>query len=309
MSNVFHYEDAVSEKLRENISTNGVVRTVLITSFIVALLIGAGGAYFILHERAIQRTAAEAGRLLTVATAVRSYTTNQIVPVLQNDENTFHAVTVPAFGAQSVFHLAQEGDSGYIYREPALKPTNPNDLPTPFEVELLDKFRADPELKELTGVRNDVKETSIIWRARSGRRRACLVCHDTPQRAPAAMVAKYGPYNGFGWKLNEVVALQSLTVPAAAELRETGEIAMMLAGGLLLVFLVTYFVLTLSIDSLVVRPLRALAQAADAASTSNDTNVALPASGAREIRSIAAAIERLRESLRKSLQQLSKGKS
>ena len=79
------------------------------------------------------------------------------------------------------------------------------------------------------------------------------------------MVAKYGPYNGFGWQLNEVVALQSLTIPAAEELKETGEIAMLLAGGLLLVFLVTYFVLTFSIESLVVRPLRALAQAADAA--------------------------------------------
>lgn len=295
--------------LMGNMSTNGVVRIVLITSFIVALLIGAGGAYFILHERAIKRTAAEAGHLLTVATAVRRYTTNQIVPVLQNDENTFHAVTVPAFGAQSVFHLAQEGDSGFIYREPALNPTNPNDRPTPFEVELLDKFRADAELKELAGVRNDDKG-KVYYLARPIRaQEACLVCHDVPQRASAAMVAKYGPYNGFGWKLNEVVAMQSLTVPAAAELRETGEIAMMLAGGLLIVFLVTYFVLTLSIDSLVVRPLRALVQAADAASTSNDTNVALPSGGAKEVHTIALAIERLRTSLRKSLQQLSNGKS
>jgi protein-histidine pros-kinase len=123
------------------------------------------------------------------------------------------------------------------------------------------------------------------------------------------MVAKYGPNNGFGWKLNEVVAMQSLTVPAAAELQETGEIAMMLAGGLLIVFVITYFVLTLSIDSLVVRPLRALAKAADAASTGNDTNAPLPASGTHEIRSIAAAVERLRTSLRKSMRRLSNGKS
>jgi protein-histidine pros-kinase len=227
---------------------------------------------------------------------------------VRNDEN-FHAVTVPAFAAQSVYRRVQKDYSGYVYREPAFKPTNPDDLPMPFEVELLDKFRAMPELKELKGVRNDGKG-NVYYLARPLRaQESCLGCHDTPERAPAAMVAKYGPQNGFGWKLNEVVALQSLTIPAAAELRETGEIAMMLAGGLLLVFLVTYFALTLSIDSLVVRPLKALELAADAASTSHDSNVVLPASGAREIRSIAAAIERLRESLRKSLQQLSKGKS
>jgi protein-histidine pros-kinase len=176
-------------------------------------------------------------------------------------------------------------------------------------VELLNKFRANPELKELTGVRHDGKGDVYFLARPIAAQEACLQCHDTPQRAPAAMVAKYGPHNGFGWKLNEIVAMQSLTVPAAAELRETGEIAMLLAGGLLIVFIVTYFALTVSIDTLVVRPLRALEKAADTASTGNDENVTLPASGAQEIRSIAAAIERLRSSLRKALQQLPGGKS
>ena len=70
------------------------------------------------------------------------------------------------------------------------------------------------------------------------------------------MVAKYGPTNGFGWKLNEVVAIQSLTVPAAEELKETGELTMILGGGLLVLFIATYFALTLSVNSLVVRPCR-----------------------------------------------------
>jgi protein-histidine pros-kinase len=287
----------------ESISTNGVVRTVLITSFIVALLVGAGGAYLILHERAVQRTAAEAGRLLTVATAVRSYTTEEVIPVVHDDAQ-FHAVTVPAFAAQSVYRLVRGTYSGYVYREPALNPTNPEDMPTPFDVELLSRFRADPKLTELRGVRSDGNER-VYYLARPIRAQApCLQCHDTPQRAPATMVAKYGPNHGFGWKQDEIVAMQSLSVPAAAELQETGEIALLLAGGLLLVFLITYFVLTLAIDGLVVRPLQALAHAADAASTGEDGAVPLPSSGTHEIRSIAAAIERLRTSLAKSLQRL-----
>jgi hypothetical protein len=287
-------------------SIDGIVRTVLITSFIIALIIGAGGAYLVVHGRAVRHTATEAGRLLTVATAVRSYTTQHIVPALSRDDKTFHAVTVPAFGAQSVFRLAQASNSGYVYREPALNPTNPDDLPTPFEVELIRKFRADARLKELGGVRDD-GDGHVYYLARPIRaQEVCLACHDTAERAPAPMVAKYGPHNGFGWKLGEVVAIQSLTVPAAAESQETGEIAMILAGGLLLVFVVTYFVLTWSIDTMLVRPLGAVARAADAASTGGDTDVALAASGAEEIHDIARAIERLRTSLHKSLQRLPK---
>ena len=288
-----------------SLSTNGIVRTVLISAFVVALIAGAAGFYFVLHQRAVQHTAVEAGRLLTTATAIRSYTDTYVAPSLRAQPgDKFHEEIVPAFAAQTVYRTVQESYPGYTYREPALKPTNPADLPTPFEVELINKFRADPNLKELNGVRDEGKG-SVYYLARPIKaNEPCLVCHDTPQRAPPAMVAKYGPVNGFGWKLNEVVAIQSLTVPAAEELKETGELTMILGGGLLVLFIATYFALTLSVDSLVVRPLQTLANAADAASLSSDMRAALPASGAQEIRSIAAAIERLRTSLAKAMKRL-----
>jgi protein-histidine pros-kinase len=287
------------------LDTNGIVRAVLISAFIVALILGTTGFYLILHDRAIQRQDVEAGRLLTTATAIRNYTDTNVAPALRGSgPDSFHVETVPAFAAQTVYHEVQHTYPGYTYREPALKPTNPADLPTPFEVALIDKFRDDPTLKELTGVRDD-GDGRLYYVARPiVAHEACLVCHDTPQRAPAGMIAKYGPANGFGWKAGEVVAIQSLTVPAAEELRETGEIALILGGGLLAVFVATYFALTISIDSLVVRPLRGLAAAADTASRDGNAPVTLPQSGAREIREIGSAIERLRLSLAKALKRL-----
>jgi HAMP domain-containing protein len=284
-----------------NISTSGIVRTVLISSFVTALVVATGGAYVILHQRALQRTAAEAGRMLSIATAVRGYTDQQIAPLLRSDDKAFHPQIVPAFAAQSVYRSMAEIHPGYTYREPALKPTNPDDLPTPFEVELLDKFRANADLKELAGVREGTKG-NVYYVARPIRAgESCLHCHDTSQRAPAPMVAKYGPFNGFGWRQGEVVALQSLTIPAAEELKETGELALLLAGGLLLVFLGTYAALAVAIETLVVRPLRSLEHAAEAASLGTAGSAPLHAAGAREIRSIALAIERLRISLAKAM--------
>ena len=286
-----------------NPGINGIVRTVLISSFAIALLVGAGGAYVLLHARAVERTAAEAGRLLSAATAVRSYTDANVAPLLKTGDK-FHAETVPAFAAQMVYKEIQREYPGYAYREPALRPTNPGDLATPIEVELINRFRESPELKELAGVRN-TDNGRVYFLARPIRAaESCLVCHDTPQRAPATMVARYGPNNGFGWKANEVVALQSLTIPAAAELRETGEIALILAGGLLIVFGAAYFVLTAALETLVTRPVRTLARSAEAASLGNKDSTPLPASGASEIRTLASAIERLRISVVKSTKAL-----
>lgn len=290
---------------RTGLDTNGIVRTVLLSAFVVALLLGTAGFYLVLHDRAVQRQAIEAGRLLTTATAIRGYTDTNVAPALKAaSPDTFHVETVPAFAAQTVYRTVQGVYPGYTYREPALKPTNPNDLPTPFEVGLINRFRNDPKLKELTGVRDD-GDGRVYYVARPiVAQEPCLVCHDTPQRAPPGMIAKFGPVNGFGWKANEIVAIQSLTVPAAEELRETGEMAMILGGGLLLVFIATYFALAISIDSLVVRPLTVLAKAADAASRESGAAMPLPQSGAREIRDIAAAIERLRLSLAKAMKRL-----
>ena len=288
-----------------NLGINAVVRLVLVSSFAVALLVGAGGAYMLLHDRAVQRTAAEAGRLLSAATAVRSYTDRNIAPLLKSGDK-FHAETVPAFAAQMVYRDIEKSYPGYVYREPALRPTNPNDMATPFEVELINRFRGTPELKELSGVR-DTKDGRVYYVARPIRaQESCLVCHDTPQRAPAAMVAAYGPHNGFGWKVNEVVALQSLSIPAAEELKETGEIALLLAVGMLLVFGAAYFALTAALETLVTRPLRALATAADRASV-GDPPPPIPAGGASEIRALGTAIERLRVSLAKALARIGGG--
>jgi protein-histidine pros-kinase len=290
------------------LTTNGIVRVVLITSFLFALVIGTGGFYYILHKRAVEQTAVEARRLLTTATAIRSYTDTYIGPnFLTLSPDKFHEASVPAFAAQTVYQRVQESYPGYTYREPALNPTNPGDRPTPVEVELINRFRNDPKLKEIQGVREDANGAAVYYLARpiTITQERCLVCHDTPARAPPAMLAKYGPSNGFGWQMNETIGIQSLTVPAAQELKETGEIAMILAGGLLILFTLTYFALTLPLDVLLVRPLRALAQASESASTSTGSRIPIPDSGTAEIRSIAVAVERLRLSLAKALSRLS----
>ena len=42
---------------------------------------------------------------------------------------------------------------------------------------------------------------------------ACLVCHSTVEAAPKTMIDLYGPANGFGWKMNEVIGAQVVSVP------------------------------------------------------------------------------------------------
>ena len=49
----------------------------------------------------------------------------------------------------------------------------------------------------------------------------CLTCHSSPDRAPRAMLAKFGAVDGFGWKLHDTVGMEILTVPLTEQLRGT----------------------------------------------------------------------------------------
>ena len=243
------------------------------------------------------------------AVAIRGYTQDQVLPdVAKAPTSQFYETGVPAFAAQSVYKRVQGMNPAYSYREPALNPTNPNDRPSSVEVDLINRFRAEAQLDELTGIR-DSDAGAVFYLARPIKitNADCLVCHSTPDKAPPSMIAKYGPSNGFGWQLNEIIGIQTLTVPIAEQLKGSVELAISLAGGLLLVFVVTYFVLTYTLQMTLVRPLRELTDAAEAASVTANERAAINVSGTKEIQDLADSIARLRLSLMKALRRLASG--
>src|SRR6185312_14734150 len=235
----------------------GVIRRNLLIVFLIALFAGGGGFYLLLKNDSMNNAEEEARMLLSSAMAIRGYTTQHILPNLAKlHDAVFHEETVPAFAAQTVFRSVTAGDAAYTYREAGLNPTAPSDRAGPFEVDLIRQFRDNAKLTELRGVL-DSGEQRLFYLARPMRVKdeKCLICHDTPARAPKAMLAKYGPNNGFGWRMGDIIAVQLLTVPVTQQFRSTLELVSILIGGLALIFAVAYFALTAAMEATVAAPL------------------------------------------------------
>ena len=284
----------------------GVIRRNLLIVFLIALFAGGGGFYLLLENAAMNDAEQEARLMLSAAMAIRGYTTMHILPdVSKLHDAVFHEETVPAFAAQTVFRSVSAGDNAYMYREAALNPTSVSDRAGPFEVDLIRQFRNNSGLKEVRGIFDQSGER-LFYLARPIQIKdsKCIICHDTPDRAPKAMIAKYGPNNGFGWRLGDIVGVQLLTVPVTKQFRSTIELVGILMGGLALIFAVAYFALTAAMEATVAAPLDKLAESADQASRSTSSTPEMPTSGAREIRVLAEAIQRLRVSLAKALAQI-----
>lgn len=291
----------------DSLGTSGLIRRILLVILIVSLAIGAGTLYIVLRNRALETAANDARLLLTAALAVSDYTVDEVVPTIEKlPPDQFYRQAVPFYASKAVFNRFTKTYPNYFFRASALNPTSSDDRPTPEEVELTDKFRRDPSLKEIQGIRHDLGGT-YFFLAKPIRvdNEQCLACHSTPARAPSSMIAEYGSSNGFGWSLHETVGVLELSVPIASELRGTIQLTVTLVGGLLFCFLITYLALTTALGSALVTPLRHLADAADAVSRSKDEHIILPESGTRELRQLSGAITRLNLSLRKALRDLS----
>ncbi len=53
------------------------------------------------------------------------------------------------------------------------------------------------------------------------------------------MIDLYGSANGFGWKLNDVIGAQIVSVPMQIALDRASQLFMVMFGGLAVVFLIT----------------------------------------------------------------------
>src|SRR5262249_12218534 len=135
-------------------------------------------------------------------------------------DTEFHPQSVPAFAATEIFGYLREKFPDYFYKEATLNPTNPRDRATDWENDVVNQFRAGAIQNELITSREASTGTALVLaRPIKVNNVSCLECHSTPDKAPAEMVRLYGTANGFGWKLDDIIGAQVVSVPVSVPVR------------------------------------------------------------------------------------------
>jgi HAMP domain-containing protein len=284
----------------------GKVSLALGGAFVVGLLIAGGGAYKVLTDEAVDGSGRDARIIMEQASAIRAYTLAEIYPLLDAQLKVqFLPHTVSAYAAQANFKLVQKKLPEYSYREPALNPTNINDRAADWEAEIINNFREHPDLTEVTLIRNtQVGKFLTLTRPLKVGSQGCLRCHSTPEAAPPTMIALYGSQNGFGWKLNEVVAAQVVSIPLGVPLqRAYGNLLLLMAmlGG---TFLVILLIVDALLRALVVKPVIDISEMASDVSMGKVDAPEYTRSTHDEIGSLAASFNRMRRSLHNAMKML-----
>jgi HAMP domain-containing protein len=280
----------------------------LIFVLVMALGVAVSGwiSRSLLQEQARQEVLSIGRLLMEGATAVRGYTSGQITKLLETQmKYEFLPQSVPSYSAVEVLSTLHKKYPEYAYKEATLNPTNPRDRAVGWEVDIVNAFRNDPELKEFVGQRETPTGKSLyISRPLRITNPACLQCHSSVEAAPKTMVDKYGPANGFGWQLNEVVGAQVVSVPMTLPLQRAEENFRLFVGSLVAVFVVVGIVLNLMIWFVVVRPVTRLSALADRVSQGDLNAPEFPPGSKDEIGVLAESFSRMRASVVQAMKML-----
>jgi len=184
----------------------------------IAFAVSGTIVYGELHRSARAQAVETASLLMASAEATRVYTTEFIKPQLDKRlDIEFLPQSVPAFAATETVITLRKQFPELTYKEATLNPTNPRDRASDWEADLVNSFRADWAQSQIVGERMQ-GSIPVLYVAKPIKvsSPSCLTCHSTPSAAPASMIRLYGEANGFGWKMDEIVGAQIVSVPLSA---------------------------------------------------------------------------------------------
>jgi len=266
----------------------------------VAGVLGAGKvSHDLLQSNAKQEVLNHARLTMEKAIAVRAYTNDQIRPLLETQmKYTFLPQTVPAYSATEVLATLSKTFPDYTYKEATLNPTNPRDRAVDWEADIVNRFRTQADQKEFIGERESGTGRALyIARPLRITNAACLACHSTVEAAPRTVIDKYGPANGFGWQMNEVIGAQVVSVPMTVPLARADQTFRVFMTSLVAIFVAIGIVLNLMLYLLVIRPVAALSKTANRVSLGEADVPEFATGGRDEIGTLAKSFARMRNSL------------
>ena len=278
--------------------------------FVVVFLAGLAAAGYVswtlLQKNAREEVVQNARLVMETALSTRAYTSNQLRPLLETQmKYTFLPQTVPAYSATEVLNGLRKNFPEYRYKEAVLNPTNPRNRATDWEADIVNQFRNGPERAEIVGER-DTPAGGAFYIARPIKitNEPCLYCHSTVDAAPKTMIDKYGPANGFGWKLNEIVGAQIVAIPTAVPLERANRAYQTFMISLTAVFVVIAVALNLMLYFTVIRPVTTLSKLADQVSLGNMDVPEFTVKRGDEIGVLAESFSRMRKSLVEAMKML-----
>lgn len=236
--------------------------------FIIAIAISGAILSQATQQEAEHEVAYKGKILMEIMNSVRSYTNNEINPLVAPRIETskeFIPQSIPSYSVRQVFEQLRQKSNykDYFYKDAVINPTNLRNQTDDFEGNLVEQFKKNSNVKDLSGFTTREGE-DVFYYAQPIiiKQQSCLRCHSTPEAAPKSQLATYGSQNGYGWELNRVLGTQTIYVPSDQVFAIARQNLLLFMGIFIGIFAIVILLINWLLKQAVIQPLRPMARLA-----------------------------------------------
>ncbi len=284
------------------------MRSILVMGILGFLAIGVLGftSYRLSMNNALEEAKIKSDLVMNYAMASREFTRVAQSPLVRQlvEPDRFYPEIMSGFAtARGIYEQFEKTYPGYIFRQATLDPLHPSNKADAQEVQIIQNFIDNPDLKAIEGrLTRNGEEMFYTATPFSVMNKNCLICHGDPADAPKDQIEIYGDTNGYWWEMDEIVAAFIVYVPVADAIASAKTMSLTLvlygAGGIIVMLVVIGWFLNRD----VVTPIVRLAERAEDFSLGENLDEPIDKNATGEVGVLAQSIERLRISLNKLMQ-------
>lgn len=286
--------------------TNSLIkrfRRSIIWLYVATIAISIPVIYFTTQHQVYAEANKELSLLVDMVASVREYIAKDVRPGLLQ-ANMFESPAISSTVTTSVVATRfKEKRPDYYIKVASDNPLNQQNLPEPLERELLNKFRADKDLKEITEA-GMIKGNNYLVSARpSIAHKECMICHGDPKKAPLPVSSKYGMSAGYNYEPDSIVGTIGVGVPMAdvnALVMQRGLVAI---GIITVIFGIIFVIINALVKSSILSPITNITEAAIMLSKGDIKHEINIKQDGSEIGELAHSFELLRRSLKWAMEQ------
>jgi HAMP domain-containing protein len=276
----------------------------LLLLYLLSIGIGAPAIYVVTDREVNAQADRELRLLVDMARSIQGYVAGHMRPFLL-ERGLFYSAGFSGIVATSlVAEQFKRLQPSYYIKSVSDNPLNPANRPQPFEQQLLNRFRGDRALGEITGVGSINDRRMLVSAAPKKSKKGCLRCHGEPDKTPQEITGRYGVTSGYHYKDGDVVGLSLVGVPLEDVQALATRRGLIAVGLLTSLFAVIFLSINVMVRRSLVRPLLEISKAAqDISQGRMDRPVEVHRND--EVGDLAHSIELLRRSFIQAVKRLS----
>lgn len=239
---------------------------IIITVFLVASPIIGAVSYYILRENAIKEIYKQSELLLSMMEASRYYVVKYTTPIFEREVPGKFVVEgmADSFVSNVLQQEIGKTHKNYSYKVATINPLNLKNKADAFETAKIKAFADGAIETEWRGfLERERGDFYVIMKPIQVKDMGCMSCHGDPDLAPDEVTSKYGKKNGYNWKVNEVVAVDTIYVPAEVPLKNARKAMLIFSVVYFVFFIVLVLIMNVSISKTIVRPIERFAESAE----------------------------------------------